>query len=120
MMSLTPHPLTTDMPLVDVIAGDAEAIDRLVALNPAFAVLLDPEHRNAMVGQIRLDEAARVAEVPFDTLCAVLQGEAVNAAAPKQPAVAEASTPNDWFEQAESQSATHLDVRPMLASGQDP
>ena len=83
-MTFTPHPLTTDMLLADVIAGDAEAIHRLTALNPVFAVLLDPEHRNAMVGQIRLGEAARVAEVPFDTFCAVLQGKsAVSAAAPR-------------------------------------
>ena len=40
MMTLTPHPLTTDMLLADVIAGDAEAIHRLTALNPVFAVLL--------------------------------------------------------------------------------
>jgi uncharacterized protein (DUF2249 family) len=119
MMSVTPHPLTTDMLLSDVIAGDAEAIGRLIALNPVFGVLLDPDHRNAMVGQIRLDEAARVAEVAFDTLCAVLQGKSVETAA-KQPAVAEAAVPGDWFEQAKSQSAPHLDVRPMLASGQDP
>ena len=119
-MSLTPHPLTTDMLLVDVISGDAEAIHRLIGLNPVFAVLLDPDHRNAMVGQIRLGEAARVAEVPFDTLCAVLQGKSAEAAAPKQPAVAEAPVPGDWFEQAERLSAPHLDVRPLLASGRDP
>ena len=119
-MSLTPHPLTTDMLLADVIAGDAEAIHRLIALNPVFAVLLDPEHRNAMVGQIRLGEAARVAEVPFDALCAVLQGKPAVSAAPKQPAVRKRPFPGDWFEQAESLSAPHLDVRPLLASGQDP
>jgi uncharacterized protein (DUF2249 family) len=119
-MSLTPHPLTTDMLLADVIAGDAEAIHRLIGLNPVFAVLLDPDHRNAMIGQIRLGEAARVAEVPFDTLCAVLQGNSAEAPAPKRPVVAETAVPGDWFELAESTSAPHLDVRPLLASGQDP
>src|SRR3954469_22045769 len=119
MMSLTQHPLTTDMLLADVIAADAEAVRRLIALNPVFAVLLDPEHRNAMIGQIRLGEAARVAEVPFDTLCAVLQGKPAETAV-RQPAVPAAATPGDWFEQAERQSAPHLDVRPLLASGQDP
>ncbi|GEO39132.1 hypothetical protein SAE02_32800 [Skermanella aerolata] len=118
-MSLTPHTLVTDTLLVDVIAGDAEAIHRLIALNPVFAVLLDPDHRNAMVGQIRLGEAARVAEVPFDSLCAVLKGKPVETAG-NQPVVPAAATPSDWFEQAESQSAPHLDVRPLLASGQDP
>jgi uncharacterized protein (DUF2249 family) len=108
------------MLLADVIAGDAEAIHRLIALNPVFAVLLDTEHQNAMVGQIRLGEAARVAEVPFDTLCAVLQGKPAEAAAPKQPVVTEAPVSGDWFEQAESLSAPHLDVRPLLASGRDP
>ena len=72
-----------------------------------------------MVGQIRLGEAARVAEVPFDRLCAVLQGKSTETAG-KQPVVPATSTPGDWFEQAESQSAPHLDVRPLLASGQDP
>jgi len=119
-MSLTPHPLTTDMLLADVIAGDAEAIPRLIGLNPVFAALLDPDHRNAMVGQIRLGEAARVAEVSFDAFCAVLQGKPAVSAAPKQPADAETAVSGDWFEQAESLSAPHLDVRPLLASGQDP
>jgi uncharacterized protein (DUF2249 family) len=118
-MSLTPHTLAADTLLANVIAEDAEALHRLVALNPVFAVLLDPDHRNAMVGQIRLGEAARVAEVPFDTLCAVLQGKSAGTAG-KQPVVPAAATPGDWFEQAESQSAPHLDVRPLLASGQDP
>ena len=120
-MSLTPHPLTTDMLLVDVIAGDAEAIHRLIGLNPVFAVLLDPDHRNAMVGQIRLGEAARVAEVPFDTLCAVLQGKSAAAAADLSSRPwRKRAVPGDWFEQAERLSAPHLDVRPLLASGQDP
>ena len=32
----------------------------------------------------------------------------------------EPTAAGDWFEQAESLSAPHLDVRPLLASGQDP
>jgi uncharacterized protein (DUF2249 family) len=118
-MSLTPHILAADTLLVDAISDDSEALHRLVALNPVFAVLLDPDHRNAMVGQIRLGEAARVAEVPFDSLCDVLQGKSAETAG-KQPVAPAAATPGDWFEQAESQSAPHLDVRPLLASGQDP
>ena len=118
-MSLTPHALAADTLLVDAISDDAEALHRLAALDPVFAVLLDPDHRNAMVGQIRLGEAARVAEVSFDSLCAVLQGKS-----PKPPASSRScrttNTPGDWFEQAESQSAPHFDVRPLLASGQDP
>jgi uncharacterized protein (DUF2249 family) len=120
MMTFTPNPLTTDMLLADVIAGDAEAIHRLTGLNPVFAVLLDPEHGNAMVGQIRLGEAARVAEVSFDAFCAALQGKSAVSAAPRQPADRETAVSGDWFAQAESLSAPHLDVRPLLASGQDP
>ncbi|UEM18520.1 DUF2249 domain-containing protein [Skermanella mucosa] len=124
-MSVTSFPLTTDMLLADVIAGDGEAIGRLARLNPVFAVLLEPEHRNAMAGQIRLGEAARIAEVPFDILCAVLQGR-LSAAGIGRPDASGHAGPaagapdGDWFEQAERQSAPHLDVRPLLASGQDP
>jgi hypothetical protein len=46
-MSLTPHTLAADTLLVDAISNDAEALHWLVALNPVFAVLLDPDHRNA-------------------------------------------------------------------------
>ena len=44
-MSLTPHTLAADTLLVDAISDDTEALHRLIALNPVFAVLLDPEHR---------------------------------------------------------------------------
>jgi len=108
------------MLLVEVLAGDAEAIHRLTTLNPVFAVLLDPGHRNAMAGQIRLGEAARVAEVTFDALCRVLQGQAPAAATDAQPLPTDDATPGDWFEQAERLSAPHIDVRPLIASGQDP
>ena len=121
-MSLLPYPLTADLLLADVIAGDAETLGRLTGLNPVFAVLFEPEHRNAMAGQIRLGEAARIAEVPFETLCKVLQGHlsasaVVTEAAPSQAAP---DQPGDWFDQAERLAAPHLDVRPLLASGQDP
>jgi uncharacterized protein (DUF2249 family) len=120
------------MLLADLIAEDAGAINRLADLNPLFGVLLDPEHRNAMAGQIRLGEAARVAEVSFETLCAVLRDQpppATTATAPTataptatapQPAPVEAAAPGDWFAEAERLSAHHLDVRPLLAAGQDP
>jgi uncharacterized protein (DUF2249 family) len=121
MMSLLPHPLTTDTLLVDAIAGDAEALNRLTGLNPVFGALLDPAHRNAMAGQIRLGEAARVAEVSFDNLCRVLQGQPPAAAAEPHPVTAaQGAVRGDWFEQAELTSAPHIDVRPLLASGQDP
>jgi hypothetical protein len=93
-MSLTPHTLAADTLLVDAISDDSEALHRLIGLNPVFAVLLDPDHRNTMVGQIRLGEAARVAEVPFDSLCAVLQGKSTETAG-KQPVVSATSTPRN-------------------------
>jgi uncharacterized protein (DUF2249 family) len=125
MMSAPTHSLNPDMLLADVLAGNAEAIPRLTPLNPALAGLLDPDHRNAMAGQIRLGEAAQVAGVSFDTLCRVLQGD-LPASSVVRPPAAEQSGPverppaGDWFEQAERLSAPHLDVRPLLASGQDP
>ena len=78
-----------------------------------------------MTSYIRLGEAAHVAGVPFETLCAVLQGdlgvsEVRRGATGPQRAPAEQRTSADWFEQAERLSAPHLDVRPLLASGQDP
>src|SRR3954454_8455038 len=121
-MSLPPYPLTADLLLADVIAGDAETLGRLTGLNPVFAVLFEPEHRNAMAGQIRLGEAARIAEVPFETLCKVLQGHLSASAVVTEAAPTKAAPdqPGDWFEQAERLAAPHLDVRPLLASGQDP
>ena len=91
----------------------------------ALAGLLHPAHRHAMTGQIRLGEAARVAGVSFGTLCKALRGEAPASESsrdpePDRPSPREGKTAGDWFEQAESLSAPHLDVRPLLASGQDP
>ncbi|UEM02419.1 DUF2249 domain-containing protein [Skermanella rosea] len=119
------HSLTPDMLLVDAIAGRPETIARLTALDPAFAGLLDPDHGKPMAGQIRLDEAARVAGVRFETLRGVLQGELSPSDVSRggvvdQPADAGRGTSGDWFDQAERLSAPHLDVRPLLASGQDP
>src|SRR4051812_23744524 len=102
MMSLLPNPLTTETLLVDAIAGDAEVLHRLIGLNPVFGALLDPGHRNAMAGQIRLGEAARVAEVSFDNLCRVLKGQLPAAATePQAVTAAQGAVSGDWFEQAE-------------------
>lgn len=124
-MNLLPHPLTPDMLLVDVITEHPGAIDRLTGLNPAFAGLLDQPRRHAMAGQIRLGEAARVAGVSFEALCRVLQGELptseiAHLPGTDRPVPMERKTAGDWFVQAERLSAPHLDVRPLLASGQDP
>ncbi len=75
------HPLTTDTLLADVVAADARALDRLAGLNPVFAVLLDPEHRNAMAGQIRLGEAAGRRTIPREWFDAVWRRTAVVRAA---------------------------------------
>ncbi|GEO43116.1 hypothetical protein SAE02_72640 [Skermanella aerolata] len=124
-MSAPTHPLDPDMLLADAIAGNADAVERLSTLNQALAGLLDPAHRHAMTGQIRLGEAARVAGVSFETLCRVLREEAPASEStsdpePDRPSPREGKTAGDWFEQAERLSAPHLDVRPLLASGQDP
>lgn len=124
-MSKRTNSLTPDMPLVEVIAENGEALSRLSSLSPALAGLLSADHRNAMPNHIRLGEAAHVAGVPFDTLCSVLQGdldvsEVCRGTADTQSAPAEQKTSADWFDQAERLSAPHLDVRPLLASGQDP
>jgi len=124
-MSAPTHPLDPDMLLADAIAGNADAADRLATLNPALAGLLDPAHRHAMTSRIRLGEVARVAGVSFETLCRALRGEASASESsrdpePDRPSPREGKTADDWFEQAERLSAPHLDVRPLLASGQDP
>lgn len=104
---------TGESRLSDVLKERPEALRRLVELNPRLAHLQEPEAK-PMARLVRLDELARMAELPLDAMIAALLGEPMRA----QPMPSEAMPAANAF--AEEATAIRLDVRPMLAAGKEP
>lgn len=116
-------PFTPDTVVADAIKTDPDVIDRLVALDPVFRKLKNPVLRKVMARLVRLRDAAQVAGVPLDTLMAAVNGApaAAENGSPAsdlaQPAV---ESPPDWLAGLDWDRAQHLDVRPVLAAGDEP
>lgn len=124
-MSISPESIASDASLLKVLRDDESARQRLLDLLGPDSALADLIGEDAVPARLRVGEAARMAGVPLDRFTAVLSGaacpatDASKAPPPPKPAPC-AAGPNDWFTQAEESGATHLDVRPILASGRDP
>lgn len=113
-------PVTAETTIARALAADPALLERLVAFNPRFAKLRNPILRRTMAKLATFADAARVAGVPLPALLAVANGapaaaNAAPAAAPEVPAAAP-----DWVAVIDRAAAASLDVRPLLASGEDP
>lgn len=110
---------TAETIVADAIRVDPLVVDRLIALNPLFKKLNNPILRKTMARLVTLGEAAKVAGLPVVDILAA----ANNVTAPS-PALATAPPPvdplPDWFEAIDPTRSVHLDVRPMLARGEEP
>jgi hypothetical protein len=100
--------------LSDVLKHYPDALSRLAELDPRLAHLKGEEAR-PMVRLIRLGELATIAELPLDMLIAALRGEKIDRAAAQRGS---AAPPEAVI--SEDAAAIRLDVRPMLAGGQEP
>ncbi|WP_448190306.1 DUF2249 domain-containing protein [Azospirillum sp. sgz301742] len=113
-------PLTADTSLAKALRADPELAERLTGRlgpdNPLSRLLAAG---NLPVGRIHFADAAAIAGLPVDTLLMLAAGPAAAASEPA-PAPAAAASGNDWFAQAERSGAAIVDVRPLLAEGQDP
>jgi hypothetical protein len=112
-------PLSASTLLSDALRADPGAAVRVAeALGEGNALgrLLGAHRLPAL---IRMDDAAIIAGIPVERLIALVQGEAAPSV-PSPPPAASTAPAHDWFAQAEENCGARLDVRPLLAQGQDP
>lgn len=105
---------TGDSRLADVLKERPDALARLAALDCRLAHL-QSDHSRSMAHLVRLEELARLAELPLGSVIAAIEGQAVE----RRPAEAAPSGAGEGL-LVEEAGAIRLDVRPMLASGQEP
>lgn len=108
---------TAETVVAEAIAADPGVIDRLVAFNPTFKKLRNPVLRKVMARLVNFGDAAKVAGVPLAALLAAANGEAPPAAAAPSEPVGDAPA---WIADAEAKASARLDVRPLLAAGEEP
>jgi uncharacterized protein (DUF2249 family) len=116
---MTARRVTAETTIACALAADPALLERLVAFSPRFAKLRNPILRRTMAKLATFADAARVAGVPLPALLDVANGppgEAQTAAA-AAPVLAPAP---DWVAKLDRTAAASLDVRPVLAAGQDP
>ncbi len=104
---------TGESRLSDVLKECPDALRRLAEMDLRLAHLQDAEAK-PMARLVRLDELARMAELPLEAMIAALRGEPMRA----QPLQSEVGPAEGAF--AEEATAIRLDVRPMLAAGKEP
>jgi uncharacterized protein (DUF2249 family) len=116
--------ITADTKIAAALAADPGLVDRLVALNPVFSKLKNPILRRTMARLASFADAARVAGVPLPQLLAVANGESVapqpGAARPAPAPPGDGAASPDWVRALDRAAAATLDVRPVLAAGEDP
>ncbi len=105
------------------LAADPSLLERLVAFDRAFAKLRNPVLRRTLARLATFADAAKVAGVPLETLLKIANGatqaEAEAGAPPDRPAAAPEPAPA-WAQHEDPSRDARLDVRPMLAAGEDP
>jgi uncharacterized protein (DUF2249 family) len=121
---MTAPQVTAETKIAAALAADPALVDRLVAFNPVFRKLKNPILRRTMARLASFADAARVAGVPLEALLDVANGSPVPAqpsAEPRPAAPAEAAPPlPDWVRALDRAAGASLDVRPVLAAGEDP
>lgn len=116
------RPFTAETRVGDAIAADADVVDRLVALSPIFAKLRNPVLRKMMARLVTFGDAAKVSGVPLDAILRAANGDAFSGkAAPRGPtAAAPPEAAPEWVASIDEDAAIRLDVRPILAAGDEP
>ena len=105
--------------VAEIIAADPAVVDRLIAVNPAFALLRDPANVEKTGRLVTLRDAAAIAGVPVACLVAAANGEQHNPCAATGVAPDDDREP-DWFEGFDETGADVVDVRPVIAAGDCP
>ena len=112
--------VTADTTIARALAADPDLLDRLVAFNARFAKLRNPILRRTMAKLATFADAARVAGVALPALLDVANGVVAEANAAPAAALPPAAAAPDWVAVIDLASAARLDVRPILAAGEDP
>lgn len=105
--------------LADAIAGNPDAVPRLAALHPVFRRLEDAEAREAMGALVTVGDAAVVAGVPLSRVVAAITGDE-SVVCPDAVSTPDSDPPPPWIEDFDDDDAVVIDVRPILAGGDDP
>jgi uncharacterized protein (DUF2249 family) len=118
-----PEPILATWKISEVLRQYPQLLDTLVDLTPAFAKLRNPILRKVQTRLVTVTQAAGIAGIEPAQLVRQLN-RAAGIAPPDDPSDSPtatpraASTPPDWF--GTSQIAATLDVRPLLARGEEP
>lgn len=112
--------VTAETTIARALAADPALLDRLVAFNGRFAKLRNPILRRTMAKLATFADAARVAGVPLPALLDVANGAPAAPRAEPAPAPAPPAAPPAWVAALDRAAAASLDVRPILAAGEDP
>jgi len=110
-------PVTPETKIAAALDADPGLIERLIALNAVFAKLRNPVLRKTMAKLVSFSEAAKVAGVPLEAMLAVANGHGAPAPAGEAP---KPEAMPDWAQAIDLAKATTLDVRPLLARGEEP
>lgn len=105
--------------VVDVLAADPDAIDRLVSLHPLFQRLRDVEIRRSIGDLVTLAEAAEIVGVPLSDVLL-----AANARSPAACWGAYRDAPEEerpqWMDRFDGQAVRCIDVHPLIGQGREP
>jgi hypothetical protein len=104
---------------MDVIAAEAAAIERLAAIDPIFRDLGALSTSASPLGPT-LGEAAERVGVPVTALLAVITGEAPAVCLAAGGVEKQVEAPPGWLDHFQEETATRIDVRPLLGAGRDP
>jgi len=110
-------PVTPETKIASALDADPGLIERLIALNAVFSKLRNPVLRKTMAKLVSFSEAAKVAGVPLEAMLAVANGHGAPPPVGQAPLAEPAP---DWVGTIDLDKATRLDVRPLLARGEEP
>lgn len=114
-MNFTPNTL-----VADAIKADPAVVDRLVALNPTFRKLRNPVLGRVMGKLVSFRDAARVAGVPLAQIMMTVNGENHVPSDDTGQEPEEEELRPGWMAGYTSERSKRLDVRPVLAAGEEP
>ncbi len=112
--------ITAETKIADAIAADPALLERLVALHPTFKRLRNPLVRRTMGRLVTLGDAARITGVALGELLAVAGAHPPEGGERTPPAPDDESARPAWLEALDLAGAERLDVRPLLATGEEP
>jgi uncharacterized protein (DUF2249 family) len=103
-----------------ILKHNAAALDAIIAVSPKFEKLRNPVLRRVMAGRTSLAMAARVGGCTVEDLFAKLKPLGFGTDAGSVAAVEEKKILPAFVASLKKEQLVELDVRPVIASGQDP